>query len=164
MSKNRQQRRSLRRQPVPVPAIVATDLVAVADRPPVTAPEFPGVNEADTPIFDDLWTSSMERSAREADAMLAEAFEPWGLDELAPLPIESMIKELVERVGDGTAWAIEQEVGADAWHRRVLNLGEEDDSDADDGPAGDAGLVDGPEGPAVVGGDADNGGSAQEAS
>lgn len=146
---------------MPVPAIVATDLVAVADRPPVTAPEFPGVSEADTPIFDDLWTTGMSRSAREADAMLAESFEPWGLDELAPLPIESMIKELVEQVGDGTAWAVEQEVGHAILARRFsddVRLGEEDnDGSTDSQSTGDADLADGPEGPAVVGGDAADG-------
>lgn len=134
---------------MPVPAIVATDLVAVADRPPVTAPEFPGVSEASTPIFDNLWTTDMTRSAREAAAMLAESFEPWGLDELAPLPIESMIKELVEQVGDGTAWAVEQEVGHAILARRLgTSLGEEgNDEQPDDGPAEGSDVADGPEGP-----------------
>jgi hypothetical protein len=92
-------------------------------------------------------------SEAEAQAMVTEPFESWGLDEMLPLPVESMIKDLVAKVGEGTAWAIEAEVGQDAWNRKI-NLGEEDDDEQpDDGPAGAAGLADGPEGPAVVVGD-----------
>lgn len=155
MSKNRQQRRTLRGPAVPVPTIVATDAVAVAPRPAVSAPEFPGLDDADTPIFDELWTDDLEVASAEAAELLAVPFESWGLDERAPLPVESMIKDLVAKVGEGTAWAIEMEVGQDAWHRRVLHLGEEeDDGQPDSGPDGDPVVVDGPEGPAVVGGDA----------
>lgn len=143
---------------MPVPTIVATAPVAVAPRPPVTAPEFPGVSEADTPIFDSLWTTGMTRDMREAEAMANEPFESWGLDERAPLPLVALIGELTARVGVGTAWAVEQEVGQEVLNRKALNLGEEDsDEQPDDGPAGDAAVADGPEGPAVVESDAPDG-------
>lgn len=155
MSKNRQQRRTLRGPTVSVPAIVATDLVAVAPRPPVSAPEFPGVSDADTPVFDELMRDQpLEMTDLEAAALAGAPFESWGLDEIAPLPVETMIKELAAQLGEGTVWALEQEVGAEILNRRALNLGEEDgDEQPDDGPAGDALVADGPEGPAMVGGD-----------
>lgn len=140
-----------------VPTIVATDPVAIADRPAVSAPEFPGVSDADTPIYDQLRADTRcGLSEAEAEAMIAAPFESWGLDEMAPLPIESMIKELKAQVGEGMAWVIESEAGAEVRNRRLTkNLGEEDsDGRADDGPVGDPVVVDGPEGPAVVGSDA----------
>lgn len=151
MSKGGHTKRTLRAATVPVPSIVATDPVAVGTPVTAVAPEFPGVADADTPVYDQLLADMpLTMTPAEADAMINEGVESWGLDEIAPLPIESMIKDLVAQVGDGTAWTIEQEVGADAWHRRALNLGEVDNDDTDDGPAGDAELGDGPGGPAVV--------------
>lgn len=159
MSKNRQQRRSLRGPTVPVPTIVATAPVAVAPRPAVSAPEFPGVSDADTPIFDQLLAGTRCTVGHaEAEAMLAEPFLSWGLDEIAPLPIETLIKDLTAQVGEGTAWVIESEVGHAVLAHRFAQgqrLGEEDnDGQPDDGPTGDADVADGSEGPPVVGSDA----------
>lgn len=154
MSSNRSKRRVLRGPTVPVPAIVATDLVAVAARAPVSAPEFPGLDEQATPIHDRLvQDTEFSMTDAEAQAMISGGFESWGLDEIAPLPIESLISDLKAQVGDGTAWVIESEVGHAVLSARLAeHLGEGDD-DADDGPAGVADLADGPEGPPLVAGD-----------
>lgn len=167
MSKNPQQQRTLRREVVPTPGIVATDPVALGPAVAPTAPAFPGVDDEATPIHDRLWGSEpfvhLGAEIDAMDAMLAEQFPSWGLDEIAPLPVETMIKDLVARVGEGTAWAIEAEVGQDAWNRKALGLAGEEESDDDTaepagpGPAGDADVADPAEGPALVGGDSPGG-------
>lgn len=166
MSKNRQQRRILRGPTVPVPAIVATDPVAVTARAPVSAPEFPGLDEATPLIYDQLLAETRPSlSEAEAQAMIAEGFESWDLDEIAPLPIESLIKDLKAQVGEGMAWVIESEAGrAVLADRLTKNLGEVDnDEQPDDGPTGDADLADGPARPALVVSDGDHSpGPAQE--
>lgn len=161
MSKNRQQRRALRSPGVPTEDIVATDPAAVGPPVIVHAPEFPGTDVEVTPVFDELWRSApfvhLGAEIDVMDAMLTEPFEPWGLDDLLPLPIELMIRDLTAKVGPDVAWATEQYTGAQALVNRVITgLADEGEggNDGDDtGSAGDADVADPAEGPAVVGGD-----------
>lgn len=150
----------MRGEGVPTPGIVATDVVAVGPTVTPKAPPFPGVDEEATPIFDQVWGSEpfvhLGAEIDAMDAMLAEQFPSWGLDQIAPLPIESLIKELKTRVDPAVAWTIEESVGAQALFDKIKNVvtGEED-TDGDDtaGPAGDPDVADPAEGPTLVGGD-----------
>lgn len=160
MSESRQRFRAVRSETVPAAPIVATDSVALGPTVAPTAPHFPGVDEEPTPVFDGLWGSEpfahLGAEIDAMDAMLAEQFPSWGLDEIAPLPIESLIKEMVAKVGEDVAWAVKQVAMAEIMSRRLAGPLGEEESDGDttepagSGPAGDADVADPAEGRAPV--------------
>lgn len=123
---------------MPAAAIVATDPVALGATvtvapddtqvlptvvaQPQPAPEFPGVTEEATPIFDALIAEQFpewEEQGIQAAQLLAEPFEEWDLVERVPLPIEGLIEDLMAGMEPEVARTIEESVEAHALMHRV---------------------------------------------
>lgn len=113
-----------------------------------------------TPIFDALVAEHEGLFDYPADDLMSDP-EPWGLDEQAPRTLGELISEVKDRLDPDVALRIERVVAAEQAAKKLNlimnNLAEKEVNGDDlydewgtDRPAGDAGVADRPEGPAVV--------------